>query len=66
MGVRRFAIADLLQHQSQGFWVTLLHSLEVDPLLLGGLHSRSRLTDQNVYLLIPELSAKFSTAWKSL
>src|SRR5450755_3676140 len=51
--------------KSQGFCVTLLQSLEVTPLFTG-LHSRSRLTDQNVYLLRPELSAKASTVWKSL
>jgi hypothetical protein len=49
-----------------GFCVTLPHSLDKDPLLLGGLHSRSRLTDQKVYRPSPLLSAKFSTVWKSL
>ncbi len=52
--------------KSHAFCVTLLHSLEVLPLLSGGLHCRSRLTDQNVNRLIPLLCAKLSTVWKSL
>jgi hypothetical protein len=52
--------------KSHEFCGTLLHSLDVTSLLSGGLHCRSRLTDQNVNLLIPELSAKLSTVWKSL
>ena len=51
---------------SQEFCGTLLHSLDRLPLLFGGLHCRSRLTDQNVNRLSPEFSAKFSTVWKSL
>jgi hypothetical protein len=34
--------------KSQAFWVTLLQVPESDPLLSGGLHSRSRLSDQYV------------------
>jgi hypothetical protein len=49
-----------------GVGVTLLHSLDSPPLLSGGLHSRSRLTDQNVYLPRPTLCANVSTVWKSL
>jgi hypothetical protein len=52
--------------KSHEFCGTLLHSLDGTSLLSGGLHCRSRLTDQNVNLLIPEFSAKLSTAWKSL
>ena len=33
--------------KSQGFWVTLLHSLDRERWLIGGLHARSRLIDQN-------------------
>src|SRR5581483_8171355 len=52
--------------KSHGFCATPLHSLDRLPLLSGGLHCRSRFTDQNVYLLIPLLCAKLSTVWKSL
>ena len=52
--------------KSHGFCVTLLHSLEVLPLLSGGLHCRSRFTDQNVKRLRPLFCTKLSTVWKSL
>ena len=52
--------------KSHGFYATLLHSLERLPLLVGGWHCRSRFTDQKVYRLMPLLSAKLSTVWKSL
>jgi hypothetical protein len=52
--------------KSQLFWVTLEHEPESVPLLLGGLHWRSRLTDQNEYRPRPTPSAQVSTDWKSV
>jgi hypothetical protein len=51
--------------KSQLFWVTLEQVPESVPLLSGGLHSRSRFTDQNEYRPRPTLSAQESTDWKS-
>jgi hypothetical protein len=52
--------------KSHGFRVTLLQSLDVTSLLSAGVHSRSRLSDQNVNRPRPTLCAKLSTVWKSL
>ena len=66
LGEVLFANATVYAVKSQGFCATLLQSEDVTSLLSTGSHSRSRFTDQNVYRLIPTLSAKLSTVWKSL
>ena len=52
--------------KSQLFCVTLEQLPESVPLLSGGLHSRSRFTDQNEYRPRPTPSAQVSTVWKSV
>jgi hypothetical protein len=66
LGEVLFANATVYAVKSQGFCATLLQSEDVTSLLSTGSHSRSRFTDQNVYRLMPTLSAKLSTVWKSL